>query len=79
MRELWREVVYYLGLLTYFGITMAASTFVGFWLGSTLDGWLNISNYLFTIIGAATGAIAGLVSIYRIATSKLDKSNKENH
>lgn len=72
MRDIWRELVYYLGLLTYLGIAMAVSVGLGFLAGQWLDASFK-TGYTFTIAGSALGAVAGFIAMYKLTTAKIDK------
>jgi ATP synthase protein I len=68
-----------LNLVTSMGITMAASVFLGYYIGSLLDKWILHSpkmpwlTFIFSLIGIA----AGFRGIFRLINQSLDDGGKE--
>ncbi|QOR33785.1 AtpZ/AtpI family protein [Clostridium sp. 'deep sea'] len=67
-----KQIVHYLGLVTYFGIMIISCVLIGYYMGFYLDKWLS-TEIVFTLIGVLLGSVAGLYMLYRIATKTIDK------
>lgn len=68
-----------LNLATSLGVTMAASVFLGYYIGHYLDKWILHSpktpwlTFIFSLIGIA----AGFRGIFRLINESLDDGGKE--
>lgn len=59
-----RRWVRQLGVLSGVGLTLVLCTFLGFWGGYALDGWLGTSPW-FMLAGLLFGIAAGFVNLFR--------------
>lgn len=67
-----------LGLMTNIGITMAASVFLGYFMGHYLDKWLlHKKDSWFTLIFALFGVAAGFRGVFRLINQSLREGGKE--
>lgn len=62
----WQEIFKYLGLITYLGLLVAGSIYIGLLGGEFLDDLFG-TNQIFTVIGILIGAISGLYLLYKTA------------
>ena len=70
--NIWRQLAYYLSLVTYLGIVIVCCVFVGYFLGSYLDN-IMATELIFTVIGVLLGSFSGLYMMYRMATKYIDR------
>ncbi len=68
-----------LNLATSIGITMAASVFLGYYIGHYLDKWIlhDPNPPWFTFIFSLFGIAAGFHGIFRLINQSLDDGGKE--
>lgn len=68
------SVWHVLGLMTNIGITLAASVFIGYYMGYYLDRWLfHKTGYVMTIIFSLFGIAAGFRAVFSMINKILDK------
>ncbi len=72
--NLWQQIFKYLGLITYFGILVSTSIFLGYLGGRFLDNLFGVP-MIFTIIGTAIGAISGFYLLYKTAMKFADSED----
>ncbi|NPV28743.1 MAG: AtpZ/AtpI family protein [Firmicutes bacterium] len=75
--SVWRA----LGLMTNIGITMAASVFIGYYMGHYLDkllqNWIHYTNPWLTMIFSLFGVAAGFRGVFRLINQSLREGGKE--
>ncbi|MGI5867731.1 MAG: AtpZ/AtpI family protein [Syntrophaceticus schinkii] len=63
-----------LGLMTNIGITLAASVFIGYYMGHYLDRWLfHKTGYIMTMVFSLFGVGAGFSAVFKMINKTLDK------
>jgi ATP synthase protein I len=63
MSEDKRQLFRSLGFLSGIGISMVAASFIGLYIGITLDGWLDTKPWM-TVIWLVVGIVAGFRNIF---------------
>lgn len=67
-----------LGLMTNIGFTLAASVFIGFYMGHYLDQWLlHKTGSWFTVIFSLFGIAAGFRVVFQLLNQSVDDGGKE--
>ena len=67
-----------LNLVTTLGITMAASVFLGYYIGHYLDMWiLHNPTSWFTFIFSLLGIAAGFRGVFRLINESMEDGGKE--
>ena len=61
-RAEWLEMLRYFSLITWIGLVMAVSIFIGWWLGAKLEVLLGGSGW--TILGFVIGVASGGVALW---------------
>ena len=68
----WQQIFKYLGLITYLGLLVAVSIYLGLLGGSYLDKLFN-TNQIFTVVGILVGAFTGIFLLYKTAIKFSDQ------
>jgi ATP synthase protein I len=69
-----RELLRSLGLLSSLGISMVAASFIGLFIGYTLDGWWGTSPWM-TLLWLGFGIAAGFRNIFILTRRALRKQD----
>lgn len=73
--KFWQQIFRYLGLITYLGILVATSIFLGYLGGRFLDNLFGVA-IVFTMIGTVIGATSGFYLLYKTA---INFANREDN
>jgi ATP synthase protein I len=76
MAEDKRQLFRSLGFLSGIGISMVAASFIGLYIGITLDEWLNTKPWM-TVIWLVIGIIAGFRNIFIMTRRALREQDPE--
>jgi F0F1-type ATP synthase assembly protein I len=72
--KLWQQIFRYLGLITYLGVLVATSIFLGYLGGGFLDNLFGVA-MVFTMIGTVVGAISGFYLLYKTAINFVNRED----
>ncbi|MFN2355719.1 MAG: AtpZ/AtpI family protein [Desulfopila sp.] len=72
-RRLYRS----LGFLSSVGISMVLATFLGLWIGYSLDQWLD-TRPIITIVGLFFGIAAGFRNVYVLTSWELRRQKRDD-
>lgn len=63
--QMWRQLLYALGLVAQIGLIIVFSAGIGWWGGAYLDQHFT-HGYVLSVIGMFLGVISGFITVYRL-------------
>lgn len=71
----WTKALATISLVTYIGLIISASIYIGFFVGHRLDAKLN-TGYVLTVVGLTVGVASGFWGAYRVAMRLIERVEK---